>query len=177
VYSPAASPAGPAPPRPPLIGDSYDATGALDATFGDGGIAVIDLGAGKAIDAETYLADNAWGLAARDGGYVLLASTPNQEEGRVDTDFAVVGLTDTGVLDEAFASGGTLIADVDATIDNARRVKVDAEGRILAAGYSRDGDGVVSPTLLRVLPDGTLDDTFGEGGIANHIVLDSVTEA
>jgi len=154
-----------------------DPAGALDETFGDGGVAIIDLGAGKAVDAETYLADAAWGLAAREGGYVLFASTPNQAADRADSDFAIVGLTDAGAIDEAFGDAGTVIVDVDAAADNARRVKVDADGRILAAGYSRDGDGIVSPTLIRLLPDGTLDDTFGDAGVANHVVLDSVTEA
>ena len=31
--------------------------------------------------------------------------------------------------------------------------------------------------LIRLTPEGALDETFGEGGVANHIVLDSVTEA
>ena len=154
-----------------------DPTGALDSTFGTGGIAILDLGAGKAVDAETYLADNAWGLAARDGGYVLFASSPNQEADRIDSDFNIVGITDAGVLDEAFGTGGTVVVDINASIDNARNVKVDDQGRVLAAGYSRDGDGIVSPVLIRLNPDGSPDESFGEGGVANHIVLDAVTEA
>ena len=154
-----------------------DPTGALDATFGDGGIAIFDFGAGKAVDAETYLADNAWGLAARDSGYVVFASTPNQEADRVDSDFVVAGVTGTGELDEAFGEAGTVVVDVNSAVDNARRIKVDDQGRVVAVGYSRNGDGIVSPTLIRLSPDGVLDETFGEGGVANHIVLDAVTEA
>jgi uncharacterized delta-60 repeat protein len=154
-----------------------DATGALDAPFGDGGIATFDLGAGKAVDDETYLADNAWGLAGRDGGYVLFSSSPNQEADRVDTDFVILGLTADGAVDEAFGTDGSVVADIDATVDNARNIAVDDEGRILAAGYSRDGDGIVSPVLIRLTPEGALDETFGTGGIANHVVLDGVTEA
>lgn len=154
-----------------------DPSGALDATFGTGGVAIFDLGAGKAVDAETYLADDAWGLAARDGGYVLFASSPNQEPDRIDSDFNIVGITDAGVLDDTFGLGGAVVVDINASIDNARNVKVDDHGRVLAAGYSRDGDGIVSPVLIRLNPDGTPDDTFGDGGVANHIVLDAVTEA
>ena len=153
-----------------------DPSGALDATFGDGGIAIFDFGAGKAVDEETYLADNAWGLAARDGGYVLFASSPNQEADRADSDFVIAGLTDTGALDTAFGTDGLVVVDLDATIDNARNVKVDDQGRVLAVGYART-DGIVSPVLIRLTPEGALDETFGEGGVANHIVLDSVTEA
>jgi uncharacterized delta-60 repeat protein len=154
-----------------------DATGALDTTFGEGGIAVFDLGAGKAVDEETYLADNAWGLTARDGGYALFASSPNQEADRVDTDFVIVGITDAGAVDEAFGTDGSVVVDVNATVDNARHVTVDDQGRILAVGYSRDGDGIVSPVLIRLSADGVLDESFGEGGVANHVVLDGVAEA
>ena len=120
-----------------------DPSGALDATFGDGGIAIFDFGAGKAVDEETYLADNAWGLAARDGGYVLFASSPNQEADRRQRlrhrrsdrhRHARHGVRD----------GRARRRRLDATIDNARNVKVDDQGRVLAVGYAR-GDGIVSP--------------------------------
>lgn len=154
-----------------------DPAGVLDASFGDGGVATFDLGAGKAVDAETYLADNVWGLAARDGGYVMFASSPNQEADRVDTDFVIAGLTDAGALDESFGEGGLVVADLGATIDNARNIRVDDQGRVLAAGYARDGDGIVSPVLIRLTSDGAFDETFGDAGIANHQVLDTVAEA
>jgi uncharacterized delta-60 repeat protein len=154
-----------------------DPTGALDTAFGDGGIAIFDFGAGKAVDKGTYLADNTWGLAGRDGGYVVFASTPNQGADRVDTDFVIAGLTDVGALDETFGEGGTVVVDVNTAVDNARRIKIDDQGRVVAVGYSSDGDGIVSPTLIRLTPEGVLDESFGGGGVANHIVLDAVTEA
>ncbi len=43
-----------------------EANGTPDATFGEAGIAKIDLGAGRAIDEETFITDNVWGLTARD---------------------------------------------------------------------------------------------------------------
>ena len=154
-----------------------DASGVPDPTFGEGGIAKFDLGPGKAVDAETYLSDNAWGLTAREGGYAAFAVTPNQAADRTDVDYAIVGLTDTGALDPAFGTEGVVIADVDASGDSARNIGTQADGKILATGYSRDGDGVVSPVLIRATPDGVLDETFGTGGIANHIVLPGVTES
>jgi uncharacterized delta-60 repeat protein len=153
------------------------ADGTPDATFGEGGIAKIDLGAGRTIDPETYITDNAWGLTAREGGYAVFATTPNQEPDRTDADFAIVGLTDTGTLDPAFGTDGVVIADINASGDNARTIGTGADGAILATGYSRDGDGIVSPVLIRMSPQGVLDDTFGNGGIANHIILPGVTES
>jgi uncharacterized delta-60 repeat protein len=154
-----------------------DATGTPDPAFGENGIAKIDLGPGKTIDAETYITDNAWGLTARDGGYALFAVTPNQEADRTDTDYAIVGLTETGALDAAFGTNGVVVADLDASGDNARTIGTAADGSILATGYSRDGDGVVSPTLIKMSAAGVLDEAFGTGGIANHIVLPGVAES
>ena len=154
-----------------------EADGTPDATFGDGGIAKIDLGAGRTIDPETYITDNAWGLTAREGGYAVFATTPNQEPDRTDLDFAIVGLTDTGTLDPAFGTDGVVVADINASGDNARNITTDPDGSILATGYSRDGDGIVSPVLIRMSPQGVLDDTFGNGGVANNIILPGVTES
>lgn len=148
-----------------------DATGTPDPTFGTDGIARIDLGAGKTIDDETYITDNVWGLTARDGGYALFAITPNQQADRTDTDYAIVGLTDTGALDDTFGTAGVVVADIDASGDNARNIGTSADGSILATGYSRDGDGVISPTLIKMSAQGVLDETFGTGGIAVHAVL------
>ncbi len=154
-----------------------DATGTPDATFGEDGIARIDLGAGKTVDDETYITDNVWGLTAREGGYAVFAVTPNQDADRTDADYAIVGLTDTGALDDTFGDAGVVIADIDASGDNARTIGTSADGSLLATGYSRDGDGVVSPVLIKVSAQGVLDESFGTGGIANHIILPGVTES
>lgn len=44
-------------------------------------------------------------------------------------------------------------------------------------GYTRDQAGVVSVVLFRLTPAGTLDPTFGSGGITDAAVLGNVTEA
>ena len=80
----------------------------------------------------------------------MFGVTPNQAADRTDVDYAIVGLTDAGTLDAAFGTDGVVIADVDASGDSARNIGTDADGKILATGYSRDGDGVVSPVLIRM---------------------------
>jgi len=151
--------------------------GTLDASFGDEGIARIDLGAGKQVDEESFITDNAWGLTTRDGGYAVMAVTPNQAADRTDSDFAVVGLTTTGDLDPSFGSDGVLIADVDASADSARNIATAADGTLVATGYSRDVAGVVRPVLIKASAAGQLDATFGVGGVVTHTVLDGVTES
>ena len=118
------------------------ADGSLDESFGDGGIARIDLGPGKR-NGDALVTDNAWGLTARDGGYAVMAVTPNQGEGRTDTDYAIVGLTEDGELDESFGDDGVVVVDLGRTNDSARHIGVQEDGKILATGYSNAG-GVVS---------------------------------
>ncbi len=149
--------------------------GKLDAGFGEGGIARIDLGEGKLVG-ETFITDNAWGLTARDGGYAVFAVTPNHEPGRSDVDFAIVGLSAGGALDPDFGTEGVTLADVNGSGDSARNIQRLADGKLVAAGYSSAG-GVVSPVLIRLAADGALDDGFGNGGVANNVVLSGVTEA
>lgn len=153
------------------------ADGSLDGTFGDGGIARIDLGAGRSVDAETYVTDNAWGLTRRAGGYAVFAVTPSRAADRTDTDYAIVGLTDAGALDPAFGAAGVVVADVGGSADSARNIGTLPDGRLLATGYSRDGSGVVSPVLIRLSADGVLDAAFGNGGVANSVILQGVTES
>jgi uncharacterized delta-60 repeat protein len=68
-----------------------------------------------------------------------------------------------GTFDPTFGSGGqATVAPPSADVsDAADAVAVDAQGRVLVAG-SRNGDGM----LMRLAPDGSLDATFGDGGIA-----------
>lgn len=151
------------------------AEGDLDESFGEDGIARIDLGAGKR-NGDAIVADNAWGLTARDGGYAVMGVTPNQTEGRTDADYAIVGITEDGELDTNFGDDGVVVVDLGSTGDSARHIGAQDDGKILATGYSNKG-GVVSPVLIRLSADGVLDDTWGDGGVASHAVLDGVAES
>jgi uncharacterized delta-60 repeat protein len=155
----------------------FDASGKPDTSFGKNGVSVIDLGAGKAVSATSYLADTAWGLGALPGNkLVVFGSKPADGSSRTDTDFVVIGLTNTGALDTAFGAGGKVVVDLGESADNPRHVLVQADGKIVATGYSNK-DGVVSPVLLRLNATGILDSTFGSGGIATAKVLPGVAES
>ncbi|MGE0794929.1 MAG: hypothetical protein AB7O29_06220 [Acidimicrobiia bacterium] len=140
-------------------------------------MARIDLGAGRAISATAFTGDNAWGMANLAGDKLAIFGTKLASGAdRTDADFALVGLTSAGVLDTSFGTGGSTVVDVDTGGDSARNVNV-LGGKILATGYTRSGDGVVSPVLIRTSLDGKLDTTFGTGGVANHTVLAGVAES
>ena len=157
----------------------FDNTGKLDSTFGKGGIAVIDLGIGKATSATAYVGDNPWGLGSlSDDRVVVFGSKLAAGTDRVDSDFVLVGLTKAGVLDTSFGTGGTVTVDSKGNgVDNPRNLIVQSDGKIVATGYSADGDGIVSPHLIRTSATGVLDTTFGTNGVASAKVLPGVAES
>ena len=147
----------------------FDATGKPDPAFGKGGTARIDIGAGKAVG-ESYVADNSWGIAALSGGRVVVfGSSPAAD--RDDADYAIVGLTGAGVLDQAFGTKGITRVDVNQATDNARAVVVQPDGKLVFAGYSRNKEGVIDPVLIRTGSDGKLDSGFGQDGVATAAVI------
>ncbi len=148
----------------------FDATGKPDPTFGTEGIAKLDLGKGKALPDESYLADNAWGLVTLpDNKLVLFGSTA--APGREDADFTIAGITSAGALDPAFGTKGILTVDQNKGADTPRNMNLQPDGKIVATGYSRDAADVVSPVLIRFSSDGKLDTSFGTGGVATATVL------
>ena len=139
--------AGPAEKNPKATGDAakdndvvvvrFDATGKPDPSFGTGGIARLDLGAGKPTPDGGYITDNSWGMVVLDTGrIVVFGSTP--AAGRNDTDAVLAALTPAGKPDEAFGTKGVVRFDQPPTLDNARALKLDSEGRLVGTGYSRD---------------------------------------
>jgi uncharacterized delta-60 repeat protein len=180
--------AGPAEHDPKATGDAakdtdvavarFDTTGKLDTTFGKAGIAVIDFGTGKATSSTAYVGDTSWGLGVSGERVVVFGSKLAAGTDRVDTDYVLAGLTKTGVLDSTFGTGGTVTVDTKGNgVDNPRNLLVQSDGKIVATGYSRDGDGIVSPVLIRASATGQLDATFGTGGVATAKVLPGVAES
>src|SRR5690606_10827650 len=77
------------------------------------------------------------------------------------SDAAAVAVT----LDPGFGDGGavTIPGLPGGHTDELFAVTVDPVGRIVAAGYSSGGNQ--QPTVVRLLADGSLDPTFGDGGV------------
>jgi len=121
-----------------------NANGALDATFGTGGIAAVDFGATEFGEAMARQAD----------GRILVA-------GRSSATGAVVArLRATGALDPEFGSGGRVTLPGGGT---ASAVLVQPDRNIIVAG---NASGSATMTVTRLKPDGSLDATFGSGGTA-----------
>jgi uncharacterized delta-60 repeat protein len=118
------------------------AKGALDATFGAGGIATVDFGGTEFGEAIARQAD----------GRILVV-------GRSSAGGAVVArLRATGALDPDFGSGGRVTLPGGGSLG---AVLVQPDRNIVVAG---NASGSAMMTVTRLKPDGSLDATFGSGG-------------
>jgi len=145
----------------------YTTGGVLDPSFGTGG-AVREFPAGNA----TAATNEANGVAVQpDGKLVVTGPTisANSEVAElIRLNVEVSGQTD-GSLDTTFGQGGIVTTAVAGTSDDALALALQADGKIVVAGYesgtsessllARYHVGVVGQT------DGSLDSTFGQGGI------------
>jgi uncharacterized delta-60 repeat protein len=133
----------------------HAADGDLDPTFGTGGIVTTDFG-------NTF--DAAEEVAVQPDGKIVVAGTRFTSSG----DFAVARYNTDGSLDTSFGTGGLVFTDLNGgSADLARAMALQADGKIVLAG---DTSATVVPAdqdfaVVRYNTDGSLDTTFGTGGI------------
>lgn len=83
---------------------------------------------------------------------------------------ATVTLAASGDLDPTFGTGGFVMTAVQ-DLSSANDVIVDAKHRVLAAGSGSNAAlSTMSPALIRYLPDGSLDTSFGDSGSGIEMV-------
>ena len=140
----------PAPPVASTTATAQLAAPSLDLRFGVRGRAVFDIGPGEhELHAVVALAD----------GSALVAGHAFFDK----RDACVARFTRDGVLDPHFGSGG--VARVGTSEAFVRAVAVDRKARILVAGYFYAPGEAENLLLARLLPDGTLDASFGTRGV------------
>ena len=131
----------------------YNRDGSLDPSFGDGGIVLTDLG--SAIE-------GAFDVATQPDGKIV--ATGHSTAGG-SFDFALVRYNRDGSLDASFGNGGIVLSDLGASSDDsANAVAIQANGKLVVAGASNAG-GRSDFALVRYDRDGSLDPSFGNGGI------------
>lgn len=136
---------------------------ALDLTFGKQGIATVDLPADRS---------EPGGIAPLSDGRILVAgrSTTQTRDG-----IAVVRLRENGKLDRSFGNGGTVLLHplrIDKPLMRraTTEIAVTADGRIVVAEIAiprADATTGGALALARLRPDGQLDRSFGDDGIAS----------
>lgn len=130
----------------------YNSNGTLDNTFGNAGIVT-----------DTY-GDIATSVSVQSDGKIVIASvTPN-------SNFLVARYNTNGILDNTFGTGGKVVTPIgNGNEDAALAIKVQSDGKIIAAGYSTF-NSITNFTVVRYNSNGTLDNTFGTGGISLNTI-------
>lgn len=133
------------------------APGDLDATFsGNGWVRTLDLRGGSA----PYMPRGAEDVALQPDGKILAVG--DMAGGSSYSAFGVFRYTPNGELDRSFGQGGWVATEVG-TFEHAHALALQKDGKILLAGEA--DCGVLCFGLLRYHPNGTLDQSFGQGGV------------
>jgi uncharacterized delta-60 repeat protein len=123
--------------------------GALDTTYGTNGVTVLGpVGAG-------------WGMVLQSNGDAVLAG---QETVNGSQAMMAARLTPAGAPDRSFGQNGIVTVPVGTTAAG-MAVALQTNGDILMTGNATAGMPVIA--TVRLLPDGSLDQSFGTGGIAS----------
>ena len=140
-------------PNNPVAIVQYHPDGTLDTGFGSAGIA-----RHVRLPAYDYVTDAAM---QADGG-IVVSGLAADNIGNVS--FTVRRFTSSGTIDPSFGTGGWVATDLFG-VDEAFAIAVQADGRILAAGFSDTAPGSHRHmAFVRYMPNGSLDASFGSGG-------------
>ena len=135
--------------------------GYIDTTYGVNGTATAPF-------TESTLENYNVVLALQGDGKALLTGTATDALGRVTTAF-VERFTTSGAADASFGTDGVVNLTSLTGLTAVTSLAVDSGGQILVGGDHRPSEfGAEDPMVIaRLLPDGSLDDTFGSSGISS----------
>jgi len=131
--------------------------GDLDPTFGTDGKVLTDF------DHSTDIAN---AVATQADGKLVVVGATYEDNDFSDENFAIARYNPDGTLDKTFGVGGKVQTDFPGLAAVASSVVIQPDGKIVVAGgafllFTFAGDF----KLARYNPDGSLDTSFGDGGI------------
>ncbi len=130
----------------------YQSNGSLDTSFDSDGKLTTAIGA-------SY--DTANSVALQADGKIVVAGTSRSSSDYSD-DFALARYNSDGSLDATFGSNGKVTTAIGTSTDVGQSVAVQADGKIVVAGYSFSGGRKFA--VARYNTDGSLDISFGSDG-------------
>ena len=134
----------------------YTAAGALDTTFGTGGIVLTSFGTGSNASASA--------VAVQPDGAIVASGGVVPTNGQAA--FALARYTTAGALDTTFGTGGivsTAAPNLAGPATAASAVVIAPDGKIVTAGAT-GSSSQSAVALVRYTGAGALDTTFGTGG-------------
>lgn len=147
----------------------YLEDGQPDPSFGSAGVAETAFGA---IDDEALA-----GLVQPDGKIVAVGRTTYGINPQVSY-FAAARYNPDGTLDATFGSGGRVVQaiDADASLTEATAADIAPDGKLVLAGIKSDPvPAKQGLAIVRLNPDGSLDTSFGNGGVVLSNLGDTVS--
>lgn len=137
----------------------FNSDGTADASFGVGGVATVPFNGSPN--------DFAQGVAVQSDGRIVVVGTLSVGGATAGKqDFALARFNANGTVDTGFGNGGVVTTDFDGSQDVARRIAIQADGKLLVAGFSTIVRGAVAENqyaLARYNADGSADVSFANG--------------
>lgn len=131
--------------------------GTLDLTFHGTGYLSFNVGDGNAL---------ARAIAVQNDGRIVVAGNFDNGANEASTEIFLVRLTEEGEPDVSFGVDGKLVLPLAGQIGSAFDLQISAEGDIFVAGTVGAADGSLQAMVARITPQGVLDPSFAESGIA-----------
>lgn len=135
----------------------YNSNGILDPTFGAGGVVLYN--------SPTDYVDNGNGVVIQPDGKIVVAGERIHSLGYQYHDTLLLRLNSNGTLDPAFGVGGAAFYDIANENALGYSVALQPDGKIVITGTHQSGSAKTDLLVLRYNSNGTLDPTFGSGGV------------
>lgn len=136
----------------------YQSDGSLDRSF-KGGSLERDKAAGGLVETSFAAGATARDVAVQPDGKILAAGT-----GYASSAFAFARYEESGTRDPSFGNEGRLLTHLGEGEAGALALALQPNGRFIAGGYRESLDGKVEGLLIRYLPNGAVDTSFGAKG-------------
>lgn len=139
-----------------LAAAAHAQPGTLDTSFGTNGETLHSLGSPF---------DLIWDLAVQpDDKIVVVGSVAATGVGAYQ-DAVIARFTADGMLDSTFGTNGVVIWTGTGGNDRLRSVDIDADGKVVVAGETQVNGGESQMFIIRLMPDGSFDNTFSGDGV------------
>lgn len=146
----------------------YETNGALDATYGVGGLAELHVaGTGLNVTAAHMRAD----------GQLTLAMEHSVQTVVTEVDIGLTRFAADGTVDGSFGNAGVVVTGLSGSsmkVITTTKVATQPDGKTLVAGSTHDMSGQLVWNVLRYNTDGSLDASFDGDGIAEVIIPGAV---
>lgn len=130
-----------------------DESGMPDASFGDNGVVIKNIG--------PAFAEGAFDVLPLPDGKILIGGYGEKSGG---FHFTLIRLLPDGTTDNTFGLGGKAQASMDCCYSSIFGLLRQSDGKILACGYAASDLDSLQIAMARFKPNGILDQSFADGG-------------